>query len=104
VDAEVEVPTNLPHKVAEQIRKIGLPTGGMHPFVPRLTTNQRGELIIEKRPVAKGPKRGKRGYVDQQDRIWVRDRAHSQVPDHWDVQIHDGNDYFRVDDDGNELN
>jgi hypothetical protein len=74
-------------KIAEQVKKAGLPTTGTHPFEPRLTRNKRREQIIEKRAVTKGPKRGKRGYVDVQDRIWVKDRAHAGVPDHWDVQI-----------------
>lgn len=97
------VATNLPQKVIDQMRKAGLPTGGSHPFHPKLTTNRKGEQVIEKRAVGKGPKQGKKGYVDEQDRIWIRDRAHSDVPDHWDVQIDDGDDYFRVDDGGNEL-
>ncbi len=50
-----------------------------------------------------GPKRGKRGYVDDQGRIWVKDHAHAGVPEHWDVQIDDGADYIRVDLSGNEL-
>ena len=53
------MPTNLPQKIIEQMRKVGLPTGGSHPFEPRLTKNQNGEPIIEKRAVGKGPKRGK---------------------------------------------
>src|SRR5438046_2915911 len=88
---------NLPPKLLDQIRKAGLPSGGQVPFRPKLTTNRRGEPIIEKRAVKKGPKVGKRGYVDAQGRIWVRDRAHANVPDHWDVQIDDGEDYFRID-------
>ncbi len=94
---------NLPPKVVEQMRKAGLPTSGPFPFEPRLVNNTRGEQIIEKRAVGKGPKRGKRGYVDTQNRIWVRDRAHAHVPDHWDVQINDGDSYIRVDDNGNLL-
>lgn len=97
------VAANLPQKVVDQMQKAGLPTGGPHPFRPKLTTNRKGEQVIEKRAVGQGPKQGKKGYVDEGDRIWIRDRAHSDVPDHWDVQIDDGNDYFRVDDNGNEL-
>jgi hypothetical protein len=97
------VSSRLPPKVLNQIHKAGLPTGGQHPFVPKLVTNRRGEPIMEKKAVGKGPKRGKRGYVDTCDRIWVKDRAHANVPDHWDVQIDDGDDYIRVDMDGNEL-
>jgi hypothetical protein len=41
--------------------------------------------------------------VDVQGRIWIRDRAHADVPDHWDVQIDDGDRYIRVDNDGNQL-
>src|SRR5882724_3586862 len=87
------VSSRLPKKITEQTRKAGLPTAGKHPFKPRLTTNQRGEQIIGKRAVAKGPKKGKRGYVDEQDRIWVKDRSHAGLPDHWDVQIKEGEDY-----------
>ena len=94
---------SLPQKVIDQMRKVGLPTSGLHQFQPRMTTNVRGDPMIEKRTVSKGPKQGKRGYVDELGRIWIRDRAHAVVPDHWDVQIAEGDDYFRVDDDGNEL-
>jgi hypothetical protein len=93
----------LPQKVIDQINKAGLPSGGQHPFKPRLTTNQRGDQVIEKQAVTKGPKAGKRGYVDDQGRVWIKDRPHSDLPTHWDVQIDDGDDYFRVDQDGNEL-
>jgi len=93
--------SNLPEKVVEQMTKAGLPTGGSHPFRPRLVKNIRSDELIEKRAIGKGPKRGKRGYVDEQGRIWIRDRAHAHVPDHWDVQIADGDDYIRVDFDGN---
>jgi hypothetical protein len=97
------VSSGLPEKIVDQIRKAGLPTGGMHPFQPKLIRNRRGEQVIEKRAVAKGPKKGKRGFVDDQERIWVKDRAHAGVPDHWDVQIDDGDDYFRVDQNGDEV-
>ena len=93
--------SNLPEKVVEQMTKAGLPTGGSHPFRPRLVKNIRSDELIEKRAIGKGPKRGKRGYVDEQGRIWIRDRAHAHIPDHWDVQIADGDDYIRVDFDGN---
>lgn len=95
--------SNLPQKIIDQMRKAGLPTTGTHPYRPKLTNNQKGEQIIEKRAVGTGPKQGKRGYVDEQGRIWIRDRAHAHVPDHWDVQIDDGDSYIRVDDNGNQL-
>jgi hypothetical protein len=91
------VTSALPKKIADQIKRADLPTNGKNPFTPKLTKNKRGELVIEKRAVTKGPKIGKRGYVDSQDRIWIKDRAHSNVPDHWDVQINGGIEYFRVD-------
>jgi hypothetical protein len=97
------VPPNLPQKIIEQMRKAGLPTTGRHPFVPKIITNRTGDPIIEKRAVLDGPKKGKRGFVDAQGRIWIKDRAHANVPDHWDVQIDDGDDYFRVDLTGNEI-
>ena len=95
--------SSLPQKIIDQIKKAGLPTGGKHPFTPKLTKNARGDQMIEKRAVGKGPKSGKRGYVDDQERIWIKDRAHAHVPDHWDVQIDDGDDYFRVDPNGNKI-
>lgn len=95
--------SGLPQKIIEQIKKAGLPTAGQHPFIPKLVRNARGEQVIEKRAVQKGPKRGKKGYVDDQGRIWVKDRSHSGLPDHWDVQLADGDDYFRVDVNGNEI-
>ena len=95
--------SGLPEKVVAQIERAGLPLTGTHPFQPKLTINQRGDQIIEKRAVVKGPKKGKRGYVDTQGRIWVKDRAHAGLPDHWDVQINDGDDYLRVDQRGNPV-
>jgi len=83
--------------------KAGLPTSGQVPFVPRLVTNRRGDQVIEKAEVEHGPKKGKRGYVDTQGRIWIKDRAHAGDPDHWDVQVDAGRDYFRVDLNGNRL-
>ena len=97
------MPSNLPQKVIDQMRKAGLPQDGTHAFGPKLVHNQKGDQIIEKRAVGNGPKQGKRGYVDDQGRIWIRDRAHADVPDHWDVQIDDGDSYIRVDDAGNQL-
>ena len=64
---------------------------------------QYGWEVDHKKAVAKGPKKGKRGYVDEQDRIWVKDRSHAGLPDHWDVQINEGEDYFRVDQNGDEV-
>lgn len=97
------MPSDLPKKIIDQIQNAGLPISGQHPFNPKLKTNQRGEQIIEKKAVGKGPKRGKRGYVDDQGRIWIKDRAHADVPDHWDVQIDDGEDYIRVDQNGGAI-
>ncbi len=93
----------LPQKIIDQMNKAGLPLNGLFPFKPKLAKNKLGDPVIEKRAVARGPKRGKRGYVDEQGRVWVKDRSHADVPDHWDVQIDDGDQYFRVDSDGNEL-
>src|SRR5262245_29128486 len=95
--------SELPQKVIDQIRNAGLPTSGQHSFVPRLTTNKNGETIVEKKAVAKGPKKNKKGYVDVQGRIWVKDWSHAGLPDHWDVQIDGGEDYIRVDQNGNEI-
>jgi hypothetical protein len=90
-------------KITRQIASAGLPTTGNHPFLPRIVKNKAGFDIIERKAVTKGPKRGKKGFVDTQDRIWIRDRAHSDLPDHWDVQLNDGESYFRVDGQGEEL-
>jgi hypothetical protein len=97
------MPIGLPQKVIDQIANAGLPTGGPHPFKPRIVRNRKGEQIIDKKVIRKGPKQGDRGYVDDQGRIWIKDRSHGRYPDHWDVQIDDGADYFRVGLDGNEL-
>jgi hypothetical protein len=93
----------LPNKIEKQIDKAGLPRSGTVPFVPQLDTNKRGRPIIRKDAVARGPKKGKRGYVDTRGRIWVKDRAHAGDPDHWDVQEDGGKSYFRVDPQGNLL-
>jgi hypothetical protein len=103
IPREVSVPTALPQKIIDQMANAGLPSGGQHPFEPRIATNRAGEKIIEKRAVTRGPKKGKRGYVDLQGRIWVKDPSHAGLQDHWDVQIDDGADYFRVDQSGNEI-
>lgn len=95
--------SSLPKKIAEQMKKAGLPSAGKHPFKPRITTNRRGEHIIEKKAVAKGPKKGKRGYLDEDGRIWIKDRSHAGLPDHWDVQVNDGEEYFRVTDSGDDI-
>jgi len=99
----LSVSASLPQKVKDQIQNAGLPTSGTYPFVPRIVKNKRNEDIIDKQKITKGPKRGKSGYVDDQGRIWIRDRAHASVPDHWDVQIDGGEDYFRVDQHGNAI-
>ncbi len=58
----------------------GLPSGGKHPFKPKLVKNRKGEIITEKKAVRKGPKKGKPGFVDEQNHIWVKDRAHGYLP------------------------
>jgi hypothetical protein len=83
--------------------KAGLPRTGECPFRPSLAKNQRGELMLKKQSIRHGPKKGKRGYVDDQGRIWVKDYAHAGVPDHWDVQEEGDASYMRVDFDGNEI-
>ena len=103
VSGERRVASDLPEKVIQQMTKAGLPFNGPHPFKPKLMKNRKGDPVVEKQPVTKGPKSGKIGYVDDQGRIWIKDRAHSGVPEHWDVQIDGGQDYFRVDELGNEV-
>lgn len=97
------MPDDLSSKILDHIAKAGLPTNGPCPFRPKLGKNQQGEPVILKRAVQKGPKRGKRGYVDDEGRVWIKDRSHAGLPDHWDVQINDGEEYIRVDMGGNEI-
>lgn len=80
-----------------------MPRSGSVPFEPKLTTNRRGAQVIEKAVVQYGTKKRKKGYVDTTGRIWVRDRTHADVPDHWDVQIDEGKDYIRVDSSGEQI-
>jgi hypothetical protein len=93
----------LPSKVQNQIAKAELPTGGEVPFEPSLVKNRRGDDVIEKGVIQYGPRKNKVGYVDLLGRIWIKDRAHAEDPDHWDVQVDGGRDYFRVDLNGNRL-
>ena len=93
----------LPPKIERQIDKAGLPRGGAVPFDPKLELNPRGQQIIKKDIVTHGPIKGKKGYVDADGRIWIKDRAHASDPDHWDVQENGGATYFRVDLQGNLL-
>ena len=95
--------SDLPEKIIEQMTRAGLPTGGRFPFKPKLTTNRRGGFIIDKQAATKGPKRGKKGFVDEQGRIWIKDHPHAGLPTHWDVQIDGGADYIRVDQNGEEI-
>jgi hypothetical protein len=92
-----------PDKIDRQIQQAGLPTAGQVPFIPRLDQNRKGEPIIRKATIQQGPKQGKKGFVDTQGRIWIKDRAHAGDPDHWDVQEDGGRTYFRVDFDENTL-
>jgi hypothetical protein len=98
---ELTVSSGLPQKIIDQIRKAGLPTGGEFPFKPKLARNRAGQQVIEKKAVTHGPKASKRGYMDEDGRIWIKDRAHGDTPEHWDVQLDNGRDYLRVDQDGN---
>ena len=90
----------LPDKIRRQLEQAGLPDGGDCPFRPRIRRNRRNDPIVEKRSPSKGPRRSKKGWVDEQGRIWIRDYAHAGLPDHWDVQEEDGESYFRVGMDG----
>lgn len=92
---------NLPPRLQAQITKAGLPQTGQEPYQPRIVRNRRGQPVIAKGVVPSGPKAGKRGWVDDQERIWIRDYAHAGLPDHFDVQDVDGTSYFRVDMNGN---
>jgi hypothetical protein len=87
---------SLPEKIEKQIAKAGLPQSGTVPFVPSLVPDRKGRSIIKRAAVLYGPKKGKVGYVDVRGRIWVKDRAHAGVSDHWDIQEDRGRTYFRV--------
>jgi len=88
-------------QIEKQIKKAGLPTGGSVPFIPQLDKNKKGKQIIKKAIIQGGPKKGKKGYVDTNGKIWIRDRAHGKYPDHWDVQENGGKKgRTRVGDDG----
>jgi hypothetical protein len=93
----------LSPKIAKQIAKAGLPATGSVSFIPQLDKNKGGDPIIRRGTIQHGPKAGKKGYVDTMGRIWIKCRAHGSYPDHWDVQLDGGLDYFRVDLDGNIL-
>jgi hypothetical protein len=90
-------------RVQGQIAKAGLPTTGPVPFVPALGKDRKARQCLLRLAIQHGPKAGQIGYLDTAGRIWIRDRAHSGVPDHWDVQENGGLTYFRVDDSGNLL-
>ena len=95
----------LPEKVKRQIEGAGLPQGGATPFRPKLVRNKKGELIIDKqKPIhAPSPWNTKKGFVDEEGRIWLKDKPHAGYPEHWDVQIDEGKDKFRVGMDGNPV-
>jgi len=98
------VAKDLPQGVEKQIRKAGLPTSGSMPFIPALDKNKKGMPIIKKATIQHGPRKGKKGYVDSQGKIWIRDRAHGKYPDHWDVQENgDNKGRTRVGDDGEPI-
>lgn len=95
--------SQLPQKIIDQMKRVGLPESGACPFAPLIVHNRKGDPIIDKRSPGKGTRTKKLGYVDDQGRIWIRDHAHGPYPEHWDVQVNDGDDYFRVDLNGNVL-
>jgi hypothetical protein len=98
------VAKDLPEGIKKQIEKAGLPTGGSMPFIPKLGKNRKGEPIIKKATIQHGPRKGKKGYVDSEGKIWIRDRAHGDYPDHWDVQENGGKEgRTRVGDDGEPI-
>jgi len=90
----------LPQRVIDRMKKLGLPSGGSYPFRPKIRTNRRNEPDLVTATPKKGPKKHEKGFVDEDDNIWIRDPAHAGYPDHWDVQMNGGEDYERVGDDG----
>jgi hypothetical protein len=96
------VSQGLPDKIRKQMEKAGLPPGGVMPFHPKLDQNKKGEPIISKETIQYGPRKGKKGYVDSNGKIWIRDKAHGKYPDHWDIQENGGKKgRTRADDNGN---
>jgi hypothetical protein len=93
----------IPKEVLDRMQKQGLPTNGEHPFVPKWRNNKRGKPDLIVASLTHGPNKGDSGFLDAYKRIWIRDRAHSSVPDHWDVEENGGQEYFRVDNQGNIL-
>jgi hypothetical protein len=91
----------LTPRVVAQIAKAGPPLTGVEPFIPAPGTDSRNRQSLKRAAVQHGLKRGQIGYLDTAGRIWIRDRAHAGLPDHWDVQENGGQSYFRVDDNGN---
>jgi hypothetical protein len=98
-----KTPQKLPQSVIDRIKKVGLPTEELFPFIPKIRTNRRGKPDLVTAFPKKGPKKDEKGFVDSEGNIWIRDPAHGCYPDHWDVQKDDGNDYERVGDDGNPV-
>ena len=96
-------PKPLPQSVIDQVRELRLPTGGACPFDPAFRRSPSGVDLIRRGAIDHGPKRDKAGFRDKQGRIWIRDRAHGGVPEHWNVQIDGGRRSDRVGDDGNSL-
>ncbi len=99
------VPKNLksiPKKVNNIIEGKGLPTSGKNKFDPKIVSNRKGQQVIATKEVDCGPKGIKKGFVDKEGNVWVKDTAHGNVPEHWDVQMPDGS-YDRVGLDGKFL-
>lgn len=90
----------LDDKIKQQIEKAGLPQQGSYKFIPKIVANKRGQPTIEKKTIEHGPRKGKKGYVDAEGRIWIRNYAHAGYPNHWDVQIDGGHNYINVKDNG----
>jgi hypothetical protein len=84
-------------KIKDQMANAGLPQVGPVPFEPRVVKNKSGEDEIDKKAPLYGRRKNKKGFVDVQGRIWIKDWAHSGYPNHWDVQVDSGQSYFRVD-------
>ena len=53
--------------------------------------------------VKHGSQAGRKGVVDKEGRIWLKDEAHAGYPEHWDVQVDSGKDYIRVGMGGNPV-
>jgi len=96
-------PNSTSTKISNQIQKKGLPTSGQTPYKAKYRVNKAGNLELQRGAPKYGPKVNEVGFVDENGRIWIKEGAHAGYPEHWDVQVDEGRNYFRVGLDGNPV-